>query len=220
MMKQLVLALALLGTALGANAALYLHAQGEPAPVTGTARIDLGGRPIEIARALIRDPAQSAGGRLDRVDLMVQAADFTPMPRMSAKEPRRPMPDGVSILLSAAGSTPDPAELFQNVYARFLARETWSNPGGLAMRRFRSGTPYEDRELYLGAGGKRVFIALCPLDNHREVEPCTSVLRQDGLDIELRFHARLLPEWRRLTASALALTTEAAEAGAARPGAR
>lgn len=205
-MKRLVLALALLGTALGANAALLLRADGSPEPLTGTVDVTLSDTRITVPRALIRDRAQMAGGRLDRLDLAVTTADFAAVPQPSAREPNQPMPEHLVLMLTAThAANPDAMELFQTVYARFLGRETWSNPGGLVMRRFRQGTPYEDRELYIGAGGRRIFIALCPQDAHRDIEPCTALLRQDGLDAELRFNAHQLPEWRRITASSLAL---------------
>lgn len=202
-MKRLVLALALLGTALGANAALFLRADGSAEPLAGTVDVTLSGTRITVPRALIRDRAQMAGGRLD---LAVTTADFAPVPPPSAREPNRPVPEHLVLMLTAThAANPDATDLFQTLYARFLGRETWSNPGGLVMRRFRPGTPYEDRELYIGAGGRRIFIALCPQDAHRDIEPCTALLRQDGLDAELRFNARHLPEWRRIAASSLAL---------------
>ncbi len=207
-MKRLALALTLFGTALGANAALFLRADPDAETARGTSQVTLGGRTLEVPRALIRDRAQIAGGRLDRLDLSVNAGDFTPLARPSVKDTNQPMPERLSIILTANGTGADPTELFQTVYARFLARETWSNPGGLVMRRFRPGTPYEDRELYIGAGGRRIFIALCPQDSEREIEPCTTMLRQDGLTMELRFNARYLPEWRRITGSTLAMIAE------------
>lgn len=214
-MKRLVLALALFGTALGANAALFLRADGSAEPVTGAVEITLATTKITVPRALIRDRAQMAGGRLDRLDLIVAAGDFTPVPQPSAQDPLRAMPEHVSLVLTAtSAANPDATDLFETVYARFLGRETWSNPGGLIMRRFRPGTPYEDRELYIGAGGRRIFIALCPQDAQREIEPCTALLRQDGLDAELRFDAHRLPEWRRIAASSLALMASLTENGA------
>ena len=205
-MKRLVLALALLGTALGANAALFLRADGSAEVFDGTVEITLSGTRLTVPRALIRDRAQMAGGRLDRLDLAVTVADFAPVPQPSAREPNRPLPEHLVLMLTAThAANPDAMDLFQTVYARFLGRETWSNPGGLIMRRFRQGTPYEDRELYIGAGGRRIFIALCPQDAHRDIEPCTALLRQDGLDAEVRFSAHHLPEWRRIAASSLAL---------------
>jgi hypothetical protein len=216
-MKQFVLALGLFGIALGANAALMMRGDKPVArALTGTSRIELGGRFYDIPRALFRDRAQLAGGRLDRLDLAVSAEDFSSLPQPSAETARETGPDPLTLIITPSGSAPDPVTLFQNVYARFFARETWSNPGGLIMRRFRAGTPYEDREIYIGAGGTRTFVALCPLDAQRGLEPCTTTMRQDGLDIELRFAARHLPDWRRLTAAALRRVASLPVAQAAR----
>jgi hypothetical protein len=213
-MKQLLVALALLVTALGANAALFLREERSDIPPSGHARIDLAGRVVEVPRTLIRDRVQMGGGRLDRADLAVAIADFSPMPPVSAKDPHRPMPDALRIILTAPRDHTETTELFQNVYARFLTAETWSNPGGLVMRRFRPGTPYEDREIYIGAGSGRPFVVLCPKEEAaRAVEPCTSTLRQDGIDIELRFNARHLPEWRRFMPQASALVADMAAKG-------
>lgn len=215
-MKRLTLALVLFGTALGANAALILRGAPQAEGVGGTSRIDLGGHQLTVTRALIRDRAQMAGGRLDRLDLAVSVVDFAPL--SADREPDETTPERLSIILTASGTAPDPAEMFQGIYARFLARETWSNPGGLVMRRFQAGTPYEGRELYIGAGGKRVFVALCPQDSQREIEPCTTTLRQGGIDAELRFSAAHLPDWRRIVASAQALIAGAGKPGHQGPG--
>jgi hypothetical protein len=204
-MKQLVLALGLFGVALGANAALFMRTEVATDLLPGSSRVELDGRAFDVPRALFKDRAQMAGGRLDRLDLAVRPADFTPLPQPETLAEHQALPDQITLVLTGKGHAPDPSEMFQNVYARFFARETWSNPGGLIMRRFRAGTPYEDREVYIGAGGRKIFVALCPLDASREIEPCTTTIRQDGLDIEVRFNARHLPDWRRLTGAALDL---------------
>lgn len=199
-MKQVVLALGFLGVALGANAALLMRKETTREEFAGSSRVFIGGRSLDIPRTLFRDRAQMAGGRLDRLDLAVSPFDFSPVPPPSAKVAQDLVPDSIVLSVTPKGDAPDPTDMFQNVYARFFSRENWSNPGGLVMRRFRAGTPYEDREIYIGAGGAKLFVALCPVDvAAREIEPCTATVRQDGFDIEMRFHARHLPDWRRLT---------------------
>lgn len=205
-MKQFVLALGFLGIALGANAALLMRKETTREEFSGNSRVLIGDRSLDIPRTLFRDRAQMAGGRLDRLDLAVSPFDFSPLPPPSPKIAQDLIPDSVTLSIAPKGDAPDPVDMFQNVYARFFSRENWSNPGGLVMRRFRTGTPYEDREIYIGAGGARLFVALCPVDLvAREIEPCSATLRQEGFDIELRFHARHLPDWRRLTNNALKL---------------
>jgi hypothetical protein len=210
-MKRLILALTLFGTALGANAALYLRAEKDAESPVGASEILLAGRKLTVPRALIRDRAQMAGGRLDRLDLVMTIEDFAPIPQPSPRGPERPMPERLTMILTPSGTGPDSATLFQTIYARFLSGATIQDPAGLTMRRFRPGSPYEDRELFIGAGGRQPFIALCPRDpDAREIEPCTTLLRKDGLDIELRLKARHLAEWRRITAAALELVAQLA----------
>lgn len=207
-MKQVVLALGFLVIAIGANAALLMRKETTREEFAGSSRVSLGGHTLEIPRSLFRNREQMAGGRLDRLDLAVSPFDFSPVPPPSPKSAQDLPPDSVTLAITPKADAPDPAEMFQNVYARFFSRENWSNPGGLVMRRFRAGTPYEDREIYIGAGGARLFVALCPVDIAlRDIEPCSATLRQDGFDIEMRFHARHLPDWRRLTNATLKLAS-------------
>ncbi|MCA0399730.1 MAG: hypothetical protein LCH38_02815 [Proteobacteria bacterium] len=203
-MKQLAFATGLLALALGANAALFHHGLGEEEQVSGDAQVLLGDQVLSVPRRFIRDQAQMGGGRLDRLDLAVAIADFSPLPPPSAQAPRRPLPDRLTITLTpAARNGPDASTQLQAIHARFFTGETWTNVGGLIMRRFRPGTPYEDRQLYLGAGPRGPFIALCPVTAGSEL--CSASLRLGGIDAELRFDAAHLDQWRRLSDDSTAI---------------
>jgi hypothetical protein len=87
------------------------------------------------------------------------------------------------------------------LYARFFADEHWSNPGGLLMRRFRPDSPYGGEELYFSPPDGEAFSARCPRQGSvADVGSanCLWSFRQDGLDIQARFPASLLPRWTRL----------------------
>jgi hypothetical protein len=99
-------------------------------------------------------------------------------------------------------------DMFGKVYARFLSGETAPAPAGLMVRRFREKTPYEDRELYLGVGTGKTFVALCPLPEAHDKEPCTTTFRFTGIDMELRFAPSRLGQWRKITEHAFALMDE------------
>ena len=204
-MKRIILALMAFALALGANAALYLRDQGTPLmPPPGDARVTLSGQALHVPRALMRSNTQWAGGRLDQLEIAVAITDFSPLPPPNPKKPDAPMPDRLMLTFSATQSgQAGPADALQSLYARFLGTETWSTTSGLVMRRFRAGTPYEDREIYIGAGTNRLFIALCPKNAVQSMEPCTAKLRADTIDIEMRFDARYLPEWRRVSSQTL-----------------
>ncbi|PPD14655.1 MAG: hypothetical protein CTY25_09975 [Methylobacterium sp.] len=203
MLARWLLATGLLGLAVAANAALLLRAPAPPGPPTGDVQIDLAGLPLVVPRALIAEPAQQGGGRLARLDLRMERVTYQPLALNLPRKAGEPAPEWLHLVLTNPGPKAPPAEQLQQIYARFLAPETTQMHGGLVMRRFRAGTPYEDRELFIGAGalggvGGRLFIALCPRSAEPDVEPCITRLRQDGIEAELRFPARALGEWRRM----------------------
>lgn len=210
MLARWTFAVGLLGLAFAANATLLLREPAKPLAPIGTAEIDLGGLPLKVSRALILDPAQHGGGRLLRLDLAVERSSFEPLPQPSLMRDGTSQPEKLHLVLTNPGLQAPPADQLQQLYARFLQPETHNTTNGLVLRRFRPGTPYEDRELFIGAGQfggglGRLFIALCPRGGMRDIEPCTVKLRHEGVDIELRFPAQALADWRRIGTEALRL---------------
>lgn len=89
-----------------------------------------------------------------------------------------------------------------SVYARFLTPTVWSNPGGLVVRGFRKGSPYEGDELYVSVPDGRGFAARCPLDAARSGapgpdldEPCRVTFRHRGMDVNIRFPRAIIADW-------------------------
>ncbi|MDP3255356.1 MAG: hypothetical protein Q8S58_21325 [Bosea sp. (in: a-proteobacteria)] len=87
-----------------------------------------------------------------------------------------------------------------SVYARFLTPTVWSNPGGLVVRGFRKGSPYEGDELYVSVPDGRGFAARCPIEaartgTHDLDEPCRVTFRHRGLDVNLRFPRAIIADW-------------------------
>jgi hypothetical protein len=194
MLARWIFALGLLGLAVAANATLLLREPSTPQSPTGTAEIDLAGLPLRVSRALILDPAQHGGGRLLRLDLVMDGKSFQPLPPPSPMLEGSSKPPKLHLVLTNPGIQAPPIDQLQQLYARFLLTETQNTPTGLMQRRFRPGTPYEDRELFIGAGQfggglGRLFIALCPKSAMVDIEPCTARLRHEGVDIELRFQS-------------------------------
>jgi len=84
------------------------------------------------------------------------------------------------------------------VYARFLTPTVWSNPGGLVVRGFRKGSPYEGDELYVSVPDGRGFAARCPLDTTAAAtldELCRVTFRHRGLDVNIRFPRAIIADW-------------------------
>jgi len=85
-------------------------------------------------------------------------------------------------------------------YARFLTATVWSNPGGLVVRGFRKGSPFESDELYVSLPDGRGFAARCPLPIAAGGldEPCRVTFRHRGLDVNLRFPREIVGDWERM----------------------
>ena len=83
------------------------------------------------------------------------------------------------------------------VYARFLTNTVWSNPGGLVVRGFRKGSPFEKDELYVSVPDGRGFAARCPLETGAQPldEPCRVTFNHRGLDVNIRFPRAVIADW-------------------------
>jgi hypothetical protein len=197
MMRFLTVA-ALLLVAIGANAALFMRGETRAPTISGETRAIIGGTSILVPRAYVRDASHWAGGRLQRLDLQMRADDLKALPERDVYSILQPDPPKITVTLQAATSKSGAAERFQLLYSRFVSGETRARPDGLVTRGFRPGTPYDDREIHIGAGIGRHFYALCPKSDPEGIEPCSAVLLASGLELEIRFPAARLGDWRRI----------------------
>ncbi|MGA8173025.1 MAG: hypothetical protein WB816_19650 [Methylocystis sp.] len=207
-MRLFLASLALLAF-LGAGAYVLLRADAD----SSAARIEAN---IADARfvfdpALARDEATAAGGFVDRLAFVVAFPDFASPPRAE----KAPSPErlaerargNVLITVSLKDDGVDPADRPMRLYARFLEAETVAGPGGLVMRRFEQGSPYDLEQLYVAPPDGRDFFARCPKpasNGDGPGEMCLSLFRVDGLDVELRFAPELLENWEVLNEGARA----------------
>lgn len=106
----------------------------------------------------------------------------------------------VHITLGPPDTATDPQAQFATL-ARFLTPGAWSNPGGLVVRSFKRGSPFETEELYMSLPDGQEFFARCTADMARVGldEGCRAVLKHGGIDIRLRFPRDALTDWRQLS---------------------
>jgi hypothetical protein len=173
-------------------------------------RIEIGGRAMQFDQRMLRSE-QRFGGRLERADLLIDWSDFGPARLIGRDERGRPAPPApdshLLIALQPAEGAADPAERTLNVHGRFLEREIWTNPGGLILRRFRAGSPYEGEELVMTSDG-REFAARCPIAGAQPSplpQRCLASFRLAGVDATVSFDSSLLPHWRRMREGVLGL---------------
>lgn len=196
---RLIIASALLVIVL-AIGALLLFVEREEAPET-LIQADLAGAKFSYARAYARDDSTGAGGLADHLAFIVSFPKFTPL---SVKN--RATASAVAITLAPREEGLDPSERPAKLYARFLTPETFEGPGGLVLRHFDRGSPYDSEELLIAPPDGRTFFARCPNpDAGAPGEACISVFREGALDVELRYPPALLEHWDALYDGAQAL---------------
>jgi hypothetical protein len=207
--RLVALCLAVAALAAGGIAALIaLNPGGGGAPATRTAIV--GSARFTLPAGYFR-PQSRGGGRLERLDLAAFFPDFTPAGDNSDIDAGADLAERyqklVFIDIRAADSSLDPADRPAKLYARFLEADRWSHPGGLEAAGFQAGSPFEGQELYFVAPEGRAFAARCGRPDPARTTPnaCAYDFRVDGLDVELRFPAALLSEWRTLNDGARGL---------------
>ncbi len=202
-----LLALFALAAALAVGALGHALLRGESPAAVVEARI--GDAQFAFAPAYARDEATAEGGALDRLAFIAVFPDFTPRPRGDKPPPPERLNARAQahlfITLSPADEGMEPADRPARLYARFLEGETFLGPGGLVMRRFEQGSPYDLEQLYIAPPSGRDFFARCPKaanEGGAAADLCLWLFRVDGLDVELRFAPTLLEHWDALSEGA------------------
>jgi len=161
---------------------------------------------------IVVDPAYLRGskpreGDQSQLDLMARFPDFRPA-TAGAPDHRSSAATAslVFITMTAPDDAVEPPDRPAKLYARFLESEAWGHPGGLVMRRFEKGSPYEGEELFISPPDGRTFFARCTRPGPDGLpESCISEFRQAGIDVRLRFAPELLPAWQQMTDGAKGL---------------
>jgi hypothetical protein len=201
MRSRLAFAAAIVTSACILLAAIIWLAQPEQQK-SGIVEVFIGKIRLAVPSDYIRFEHARFGGRLPELDLMAEAASFRPV-QAEAKVPVNEDTSSKTVFftLTPAGGTLSPAERTTRLYARFLEADHWEHPGGLIMRRFQSGSPYQNEDLYIAPPEGRLFAARCPRPRNPPdnlPQTCLSNIRIDGIDIRVRFSATLLSDWRKL----------------------
>lgn len=174
------------GVAATALATYLTHRKPEPAETLQPARV--GDVALMIPRELTGLDENDGTGRLvGMVRLRLAWPDLGPA---HPQDKRR-----LLITLSPPDKVNEPARQLAT-YARFLTPTVWSNPGGLVVRGFRKGSPFEGDEFYVSVPDGRGFAARCPVDTGSNLdEPCRVTFQHRGMDVNIRFPRTIIADW-------------------------
>ncbi len=162
--------------------------------------VEIAGVMFNIEPAAIRMPVQRRPGRQERVDLAYLWPSLTP-PDPSMKPTLGAPLDPNERLFVTIASGEDalpPLERVETIYPRYLVAEPTAGPGGLTLRGFRDGTPYQGEELVFDASAPEHFLLRCSLRGVGNSGTCFSERRIGNADITMRFPRDWLKDWRRV----------------------
>ena len=131
--------------------------------------ITVNGVNFNIPPAAIRNKMQRKPGTQERVDLVFLWPSLEPPdpsvkagPVTSAKAI-----DRVFVTIANFGNTLPLIERFNTIYPRYLESSIASEPGGLAVRPFRDGTPYQGEDMLYDSTNPERFLVRCTRDGAR-----------------------------------------------------
>jgi hypothetical protein len=163
----------------------------------------VGGAKFAFLSPFLR-PASRQGGPTPALEAAVlfpsfaAAGDFGDVTAKTNLDRR--LAETVVIVIKPPDSGLDPADRMARLYERFLEEKSSNYPGGLVARAFSDDSPFGGDALYFVAPEGREFAARClmPDPAARTPNTCQAQMRMDDVDVEIRFSAALLSEWRRL----------------------
>ncbi len=202
-------AVALIGAGYGAFAMFY-----RPPDRAHIVEASVGAAKFAILSSFLR-PASRQDGPATAIEAALFFPDFTPAGDFSditgTTDLDQRLAETVFLVISKPDPRLDPAERTARLYERFLDETSWSQPGGLIARAFVDNSPFRGDELYFTAPEGREFAARCRKPDPSAVTPntCQADMRMGDVDVEIRFSAALLSEWRRLRDGARAFVAAA-----------
>jgi hypothetical protein len=159
----------------------------------GSVDVVFNGTMHKIPAIWFRGTAPQNDDEVERLDLVV------PLPLSSSESGivLSPLDKVVLLRIAPSDQSLEPSERPNQLYARFLSGDIWTNPGGLQLRQFEAHTPYEGEELYISQPDGRDFAARCPtvLKQSDTGRMCIWEMRKDGVDVVASFSPVHLTEW-------------------------
>jgi hypothetical protein len=172
--------------------------------------ITIAGTPFNVPPAAMRVPLQRRAGAHERIDLAFLWPSLEP-PDSGASGARapgaaaQPTIDRMFVTITAAGDALAPAERIKTIYPRYAAADAAIEPNGLAVKAFRSGTPYQGEDLIYDSIHDSTtpegFLVRCSRNSAGPTPGiCLYSQRIDHADILVRFPRDWLTDWRAIEA--------------------
>ena len=190
--------LAMAGLA-GAPIAYMLWPQAKPvSPDAPSVPITVAGVAFNVPPAAIRFKMQRRAGPQSRVDLAFLWPSLEPPLPATAVTPADAPKVTERIFVTIAGSdgTLPPGDRLKSIYPRYIATGPAVDMGGLQVRAFRSGTPYQGEDLIYDPSAPERLLMRCTQTFAGTPGTCLHERRLGTADVTVRFPRDWLADWR------------------------
>ena len=190
--------LAMVGLA-GAPIAYMLWPQAKPvSPDAPSLPITVAGVAFNVPPAAIRFKMQRRAGPQSRIDLAFLWPSLEPPLPATAVTPADAPKVTERIFVTIAGSdgTLPPGDRLKSIYPRYLATGAAVDMGGLQVRAFRSGTPYQGEDLIYDPSAPERLLMRCTQTFAGTPGTCLHERRLGTADVTVRFPRDWLTDWR------------------------
>ncbi len=160
--------------------------------------VTVGGLLLNVPPAAIRLRIQRRAGAQERIDLAFLWPSLEP-PDPAAKPVSAEtlqQTDRVFLTITTSDGSPTPIERLKTIYPRYGDGGPKGLPDGLNLQTFRTGTPYQNEDLFYDTAEPERFIVRCTRRNGLAPGICLYERRIGAADITLRFPRDWLSDWR------------------------
>ena len=178
---------------------------------------------FDVPPAAIRVAVQRQSGPHERLDLVFVWPSLAPpgpadetaakpaAPSVLPDKNTQAMPstrDRLFVTIARLGAVLAPVERLRSIYPRYVEAQANAGPDGLAVLRFRAGTPYQGEDLIYAAKNPEQFFARCSRDGAAVPGICMQDRALGNAEITFRFPRDWLADWRKVAAGFDRLLTE------------
>jgi hypothetical protein len=170
---------------------------GPPVPPDAPALpITIAGTPFNVPPAAMRISLQRRAGAHDRVDLAFLWPSLEPRDASAPGAAAQKTVGRLFVTITAASETLTAAERIKTIYPRYAAADAVIEPNGLAVKAFRSGTPYQGEDLIYDSATPEGFLVRCSRNSAGPMPGiCLYTQRIEHADILVRFPRDWLTDW-------------------------
>jgi hypothetical protein len=182
----------------GTPIAYMLWPQGQPvAPDAPSIPITVAGVAFNVPPAAVRFKMQRRTGPQARIDLAFMWPSLEPPPSTAVTPADAPkVTDRIFLTIAGSDGTLPPIDRLKSIYPRYVAAGPAVDMGGLQVRAFRSGTPYNGEDLIYDPDAPERLLMRCTQSFAGTPGTCLHERRLGGADVTVRFPRDWLNDWR------------------------